>query len=463
MSYTGGKLGVDDPNLFTEVDKLFAAYDKPAMPGCALAIIHKGEIIYKRGYGLANLEYDIPITPATIFDIGSASKQFTAACALLLEYQGKLSLTDNIQKYLPELKYTHPVTILDLIHHSSGIPDYIELMTLAGMTLYNDYPKARCLELIAKQPLTFTPGKKQRYSNSGYFLLAEIVARVSGQSLNEFATENIFKPLGMNSTQFYDDQKRIVKNRAMAYTPNGATFDLKHYKLTVVGNGGIHTTVEDLFSWDQNFYDNKLAGGQGFTNKFLTPGYPNSGKEVGYAFGLRISSYRGKKRVSHGGRWAGYCSEFSRLPEQHFSVIILANRYDYDYTKASSIMDLLLVNVLEPDDVQIEKLPEAKPQTATVELSADESNDYFGQYFSKQLDITYTFIAAGEKLVLDFPYAAEGFVLEPKEKDKFSCDDLGLELTFLRSKRGEVRGLGVLTERANKLRFKKLTRRNHVK
>jgi CubicO group peptidase (beta-lactamase class C family) len=374
--------------VFVEVDKLFAAYDKPDMPGCSLAIIHEGEIIYKCGYGLANLEHGVPNTPSTVFDIGSVSKQFTAACALLFEYQHKLSLDDDITKYLSELSYKHTITLRHLIHHTSRIPDYLELMGLAGMPFHNDYPEAQIIELIAKQPLIFTPGQHHLYSNSGYFLLAEIIARVSGQSLNAFATEHIFKPLGMNSTQFYDDHTRIIKNRAVGYVPTEDGFATEQYKFDVVGDGAVHTTVEDLFLWDQNFYDNKLLGGRAFIDKMLTTGKLNDGKDTNYAFGLYPHNYRGQKVVGHSGGWAGYLSDFVRLPEQQVSVIVLNNRNDYDFATLPKIVSLLLADVLELEEPRAEKPQEEAANP--FEVSEKELEIYTGNYSNEDLQLIPT-------------------------------------------------------------------------
>jgi CubicO group peptidase (beta-lactamase class C family) len=445
-----------DPTLFTDVDKLFEAYDKPAVPGCALAIIHEGEIIYKRGYGLANLEDDVPITPSTVFDIASVSKQFTAACALLLEGQGKLTLEDDIQNYLPELSYKKTITLRHLIHHTSGIPDYCVLMALAGMSWHNDYPEAQIIELIARQPLEFTPGKTHAYSNSGYFLLGEIIARVSGKSLDEFAKEHIFKPLGMNNTQFYDDHTRIIKNRAIGYTPTDNGFAIEHYKLDLVGDGAVHTTVEDLLLWDQNFYHNKLEGGQEFIEKMLTPSTLNSGKTMNYSCGLLTTTFRGQKLVWHNGGWAGYLSEFVRFPEQKLSIIMLTNRNDIPTSSlVLSLFKLLLADVLEADTLPSAPAEKSTDTSEPFEIPKEALNDYLGHYFSKQLNVTYAFTLDQDKLVLKFPYAKEGFVLESTGKHTFS-NEVNLELKFLPNKQGEIRGLEIVTQRIKKIRFKKL-------
>ncbi len=238
------------------VDKLFAQWDKPGSPGCALAVIENGKTIYERGYGSANLECNIPITPESVFYVGSCSKQFTAMSIALLAHQGKLSLDDDIRKYVPEMPdYGSPITVRQLIHHTSGLRDYLSLLGIAGLD-FGSYHKPDVLELIARQKeLNFKPGDQYLYSNSGYFLLAVIVERVSGKSFREFTQENIFKPLGMTHTHFHDDYTMLIKNRASGYFPadQGAfrnfisTFDC-------VGSGGLFTSVEDLYFWDQNFY-----------------------------------------------------------------------------------------------------------------------------------------------------------------------------------------------------------------
>jgi CubicO group peptidase (beta-lactamase class C family) len=244
------------------VDKLFSQWDKKDSPGCALAVVKDGKIIYKQGYGLANLELNIPITPQSVFYIGSVSKQFVTMCIALLAKQKKLSLDDDIRKFVPELPdYGPPITVRHLIHHTSGLRDYLTLLGIAGID-YGTYHQDDVVELVARQrELNFAPGEEYLYSNSGYFLLAVIAERASGKSLREFAEENIFKPLGMKNSHFHDDYRMLIKKRASGYFPDGkgkyrnfiSTFDC-------VGSGGLFTSVEDLFLWDQNFYHHKVGG-----------------------------------------------------------------------------------------------------------------------------------------------------------------------------------------------------------
>ena len=243
--------------LTDKIDELFAAWNKPNSPGCALAVINDGEIIYKRCYGMADLERNVSLSPASVFDIGSTGKQFTAMVIAILAKQGALSLDDSIQKYIPEIStYEQPVTIRHLIHHTSGIRDYLVLMYLSGMRSENFYYEDELLDLICRQKeLNFKPGDEFEYSNSGYFLLGVIARRVTGKSLPVLIKENILEPLGMQATNFNDDAKRIVKNRAIGYSPNdGDGFYTEMSFNGGYGDGALLSTVEDLFLWDQSFY-----------------------------------------------------------------------------------------------------------------------------------------------------------------------------------------------------------------
>jgi CubicO group peptidase (beta-lactamase class C family) len=338
-------LQADD--LSTQVDKLFSEWDKPDSPGCSVGIIRDGQLIYERGYGMANLEHAIKNTPTTVFDIGSVSKQFTALAILLLQKEGKLSINDDIRKWFPEMKdYGTPITIRHLIHHTSGIRDYLTLMALKALQPKNDYPDEEILSLIvAQKELNFEPGTEHLYSNSGYFLLSQIVKRASGKTLREYTSQNIFEPLGMKNTHFHDDNTMIVKDRATGYSPNeNGIFVINMSMLEIVGDGSLMTTVEDLLLWDQNFYRNKLGGGgQELIDQMFTTGILNDGKKLNYSFGLMHDAYRGLKIIYHSGAWVGYRSVFVQFPEQKFTVIILANLSTLNPSERSQrIVDIYL-------------------------------------------------------------------------------------------------------------------------
>ncbi len=383
------------------VDKLFSQWDKKGSPGCALTVVKDGKIIYKQGYGLANLELNIPITPQSVFYIGSVSKQFVAMCIVLLAKQEKLSLNDDIRKFVPELPdYGPPITIRHLIHHTSGLRDYLTLLGIAGID-YGTYHQDDVVELIARQrELNFNPGEEYLYSNSGYFLLAEIVERASGNTLREFAEENIFKPLGMKNSHFHDDYRMLIRNRASGYFPAGkgkyrnfiSTFDC-------VGSGGLFTSVEDLFLWDQNFYHHKV-GGKELIDLMHTKGKLNSGEELDYAFALGIGKYKGLKTVGHGGALGGYRSALIRFPEQNFSVICLSNLSSFNPTKlARQVADIYLA-----DQFREEK---AKPGTPLAEkvkfitLPKKKLKEKIGAYIDPKSGAIIRLGLRGKTLILE--------------------------------------------------------------
>lgn len=367
-------------SLTDKVDALFAQWNKADSPGCALAIIKYGELIYKRGYGMADLERNVPISPASVFDIASIGKQFTAMMIALLVNQGLLSLDDDIHKHIPEMPtYGDPITVRHLIHHTSGLRDYTTLMELAGMPTENFYYEDELLDLILRQKeLNFRPGAEYLYSNSGYFLLGVIAKRLTGKSLLALIREYIFEPLGMQATNFNDDPKRIVKNRAIGYAPKeGGGYGTNISFCGGYGDGAIISTVEELFVWDQNFYANRLGGGgQALIQQVLTPGELNSGERLEYAFGLMIGNYRGLRTVGHSGGWAGYRGEFIQFPDQKFSVICLANLGSINPWKlARQVADLYLADAFTGPE-----RPASQEGTEFIELSTNQIESLTGFY-----------------------------------------------------------------------------------
>jgi len=338
------------------VDAIFADLTKPGSPGCALGIYRDGRIIYTKGYGLANVEDNAPITSQTVFDVGSISKQFTAASILLLEKQGKLRLDDDVRKYISELPdYSQggqKITILHLLNHTSGLRDYVSLFLLAGIHYDNVTTDDDALGIIVRQKgLNFSPGTEWNYTGSGYLLLSQIVKRVSGKTLKDFAAENIFQPLGMMHSQFRSDHTSLIPNRALAYEQgeDGA------YKLSVSyaeenGDGMVHTSVEDLQKWDENFYSAEI-GGRDFLAELQQPGKLNNGRQLKYAKGLFIRNYRGLPTIWHGGEIAGYFAYLLRFPEQHFSVACLCNGPFYPWRRAHRIAHLYLGGLMKHGEV----------------------------------------------------------------------------------------------------------------
>jgi CubicO group peptidase (beta-lactamase class C family) len=306
------------------IDSLFA-FAKPNTPGCAVATIRNGTIEYARGYGLADLEHGTPITPKSAFFLASVSKQFTAAAVNMLVAEGKLSLEDDVRKYVPEIpRYQSPMTVGQLMHHTSGLRDYLNLYDLAGMF---DYPvrNSDFLEMIGRQrALNFAPGEQYSYTNSGYVMLSIIVERVSGKSLRQFADERFFKPLGMSSTVFRDRFAMLIPNRALAYSPEGNTWIQTNPTFDVVGDGGLFSTVEDLAKWQTHLMEPKL-GGPTWRELETQRGRLNDGTVLGYGPGLNFGTFRGESMLEHSGGYGGYFTELMGFPRLKLSIALLCN------------------------------------------------------------------------------------------------------------------------------------------
>jgi CubicO group peptidase (beta-lactamase class C family) len=418
-----------------KVDKLFSKWDSTISPGAALAIIKDGKIIYKRGYGMANLEHNIPLSPTSVFRIGSTSKQFTASCIAILALQGKISLDDDIRKYIPELhKHEKPITIRHLIHHTSGIRDYLTLSSIAAQTDDYFYTPEDSVEMLSRQKgLNFLPGEEHLYSNSGYLLLGVIVERASGKSLNDFAQTQIFKPLGMKNTHFHDDHTMIVKNRADGYSRTKKGFRINMTTLDHVGDGGVFTTVEDLFLWDQAFYSYKL--GKELIELIQTPGVLNNGEKLDYAFGLGITEYKGLKRVSHGGGFVGFRAQMVRFPEQKFTVACLANLGSINPSRlCGQVADIYLADTLKEPP----KEPKKKEKVKAVSLSNEELEDKVGNYQDEKTGTWIVILMKEGKLVMEAWGMKE--VLTPLSNTRFKALDAPFDnsFEFIPDERGRV-------------------------
>ena len=313
--------------LRERVDKVFARFQRTDGPGCAVGASLDGASVLSAAYGMADLEHDVPLRADSIFEAGSVSKQFTAAAVLLLAQQGKLSLDDPARKYLPELPdYGTPLTIRHMLNHTSGLRDWGSVEAIAGWPrTTRTYTQAHVLDIVSRQrALNYPPGAEYSYSNSGYNLAAILVERVSGKPFAEFTRDAIFTPLGMTSTSWRDDFRRIVKGRAIAYSEaNGAIRQMMPFE-DVHGNGGLLTTVGDLLKWNRNFAD-PVVGGRPLVEQQLVQGKLTDGRTIAYAAGLMVLHYNGRNEVSHSGTTAAYNAWLGRYPDQGLSVAVLCN------------------------------------------------------------------------------------------------------------------------------------------
>jgi len=407
-------------SITDKVDEIFATWDKSDSPGCSLAIMKNGEVIYKRGYGRSNLEYDIPISSTTIFHVASVSKQFTAIAIAMLAEEKKLSLDDDVHKYVPELPdFDETITVRHLIHHTSGLRDQWELLVLAGWRMDDVITKDDVLELMGDQrELNFKPGSEYLYCNTGYTLMAVIVERVSGKSFPDYCAENIFHPLGMCNTHFHDDHRMIVRNRAYSYAAkDDEGFQHSVLSYAIAGATSLFTTVEDLARWDQNFYE-AVIGGKSVIDQMRNRGVLNDGEQIKYAFGLRITDYRGLKVEEHSGGDAGYRSHLMRFPEQHFSVAILCNLGAMNPGElARRIADLYLVDLF-PEKIETEEI---------IELSEVQLTSKVGIYYNAATFLTQQLeIREGKLVVTNGP----GLELLPLANNRFRQEIYPVEFRF---------------------------------
>lgn len=415
--------------LNDQVDEIFARWDDKNSPGAAVAVVQNGAIVYKKGYGMANLEYDIPNNPSTVFHIASVSKQFTAFSILLLEKAGKLSLDDDIRKYIPEVPdFGKTITLRHLATHTSGMRDQWNLLAMAGWRLDDVITKEHVLKIVSKQKaLNFNPGEEFVYCNTGFTLLAEVVARVSGQSFAEFTQSNIFSPLKMKSTLFYDDHEKIVKNRAYSYhEANGYKKSVLSY--ANVGATSLFTTAEDLSLWALNFW-NPAVGDTAIIRKLNTLAVLNNGKTFGGALGQFAGKYKGLDEIQHGGADAGYRSFLTRFPDEKFAVVVLSNAAEFNSgDMAHKVVDVYLKAKLKAEPVKEVKREES-PKTSGVVVDLAVLKTYIGD-FELQPGFNIS-ITENNGQLSGQATGQPAFVLKPLSNTEFKVEGVDAKVEFV--------------------------------
>jgi CubicO group peptidase (beta-lactamase class C family) len=409
-----------------KVDRIFADYNKPNSPGCAVGVIQDGDFVYRKGYGMGSLELGVPLASQSVFYMGSVSKQFTAASVVLAAEQGLLSLDDDVRKYVPELPdYGHVITLRQMLHHTSGLRDFLTLFSLAGKDVADVHSEAEIISMIGRQKaLNNIPGDEYIYSNSNYYLLGVVVNRATKKTLNEFATDNIFKPLGMFHTRFYDDHTLVVALRVAAYDPGADGKFLVDWstQYDIVGAGGLTSTVDDMILWDRNFYENKLGKGA-LLKEMQTRGVLNNGKQISYALGLEIDKYRGLPTVEHDGALYGYRTAILRFPEQKFSVVCLCN---ISSVSTSSLTHKVADVYLEKDLKNIGIASQSPDYSG-----APDPSRFAGKYLDARKQMVYTFTAEGGNL------KAWGAALRRVGPNQFM--DLGTDLITFDAANGQMK------------------------
>lgn len=408
-----------------KIDKLFQRWDSENSPGCAVGIIRNDSLIFSKGYGLANLEYSVPNSPATIFHVASVSKQFTGYAIVLLARQGRLRLEDDVRQYLswfPDLG--EKITIRHLLNHTSGIRDQWQLLATAGTRLDDVITQEQIIKILSRQrALNSKPGERYNYCNSGYTMLAEIVESVTGKTLRQFTDSAIFKPLKMNSTHFHDDYTEIVKGRSYSYQrKNGNQFANSVLSYSNTGATSLFTTVEDLSKWIMNFYDPKAGDAQDIV-QLTEKGRLNSGKVIDYALGIGNFTYKGWRGFAHNGADAGYRTALLVYPDLKLGCVVLANVGDFNPgARAEEVMDLFV-----QEKVPAEKKNATRPDSSGAVLRNPAAMKQFeGSYISDE-GTRIAFRITNNKLYAD---AFGRSALLKGDRDTFSSLDNPTQYTF---------------------------------
>ena len=448
-------IGCEGNHEKNAVDKLFSEWNKSDSPGGSFAVIKNGDVLYKGGFGYGNLDYDYPNASNSVFYLASVSKQFTAMAMALLEEQGKISLDDDIRKYFPEIPdYGSKIIIRNLIHHNSGLRDYLNLWSLKGRSYADSMDEQEIINLIARQKeLNFNPGDEYMYSNSGYFLMAVLVKRVTGMSIRDYTNQYFFQPLEMNNTHFHDNRDMIVKNRADSYVVNDSILERVQNSFDLVGSGGLLSNIDDLILWDKNYYNNKIGSGKNLMETIRTKGILNNGDTLDYAFGLVHSEYKGLKTIGHSGGMFGYRTHMLRFPDQRFSVIILSNLFSMKPGNlAKKISDIYLADILADPDFETneEEVSTSELDETDFRMDNEQLSKFSGTFFSPELETSYHFNMKKDTLTCQVRYL-DSVSLNPTGPFTFKKDKW-ITLEF----ENNYNGFTLNTGRTKNIKFKRI-------
>jgi CubicO group peptidase (beta-lactamase class C family) len=436
------------------VDALFTRFNQRPSPGLAIAVVHDGKVLLRKGYGLANMEDRVPITSSTVFDIASVSKQFAGLAVAMLVEQGKVRLTDDIRTYIPELpKLDQVITIDHLLHHTSGLRDWPGTLGVAGWRMDDVISFDQILTMAYHQTtLNFRPGDEYTYSNTGYNLLAEMVVRVTGQSFRSWTDQHLFKPLGMTSSVFRDDHTLVIPHRALGYARQpDSSFRQTPNNLMALGSSSLFSSVDDLAKWVMNF-DNPVVGGRSAMAMTRTRGVLNNGSTIPYAFGVSHGQYRGAPTVAHSGGWASFSTYLVHFPEQHFGVIVLANSGIASPVRAAfDVADIYLEKDLGP-----RAAADAPVAQRTVEVAPAILQQYVGTY--KLGPGWYVRIRLDGRALRTQASGENEFAMTARSDSTFWVDAYGATITFQRDATGKVTHFAYQGRRAPRMAESAATR-----
>ena len=454
----------ENNSISAKIDSLFSEFNSFDSPGAAVVITRNDKIIFQKEYGSANLEYGVPINSNTVFHIGSVSKQFTAFAILLLEEKNKISLNDDIRKYLPELPdFGDTIHIRHLLHHTSGLREIETLLQICGISTADQIDGRQIMSLLLMQrKLNFKPGDEIEYCNTGYFLLARIVERVTGEPFPQWTKENIFVPLGMNDSRFYNDCTEIVKNRAYPYWIPGEDNKLVKGILSYsyAGPTSVFTTSTDIAKWLINF-SNKKIGGEKIINKMLNETDTlNNGEVLDYGYGVGVTTHNGSKVILHSGQDAGYRAADLYYPDSKIGIAILSNFYSINpMSYGFKISDLFLENKTKAnieESIQNAGQENDNKEPEHYSPASGELKDYEGKYFCDELETQYTLIIDKDKLTAKH-WRNEDTKLTAVSPGCFEGNQSWFQtIDFIRDNYNNILGFNLTSGRARNLFFRKM-------
>lgn len=428
------------------IDKIFSSWNN-ATPGGSILVARGTNIIYHKAFGLADLERNVPNTTATVFEAGSVSKQFTAYSILLLENEGKLSVKDDVRKYIPELPvYEAPITIQHLLNHTSGLKDWGSVAALSGWPRTTKvYTLELALQIMTKQKTTnFKPGNEYSYSNSNYSLLVAIVERVSKQTLEDFTKDRLFEPLGMTNTRWRSNFRDIVPNRAQAYGNQDGKYQLLMPFENIYGHGGLLTTTEDLLKWNQ-----LLEKHDDIYSKRIEHGKLNNGEAITYAAGIQHGEVNSVAEISHSGATAGYRAWLAYYPVKKLTIVLLSNDGAAAPVGLGHAVSYIYLGGKAPSN-------QSESNQVTEEKAVSKNFTAFvGEYYSDEAQCTVKIISKDNKLTW-VNTALEEKELKPTSADSFEFG--GAKVDFKKDKKGAITGFNISVSRANNVPFIKVAK-----
>jgi CubicO group peptidase (beta-lactamase class C family) len=453
------------PDVEKRMDSLFAHYNTHT-PGVSIVVVKDGKTVFKKSYGSANLEHGIANTPQTAFQIASVSKQFTAFAIYLLAKEGRLSVEDDVRKYIPELPpYGKIIRIRHLLAHTSGIRDLAATLTLAGWHIEDVMTTEQILKVITRQnELNFEPGSAFGYSNTGYTLLAQIVERITKQSFTDYTSKNIFEPLQMTNTRFYNDYHTIIKNRAHSYEKKNGQYIKSELLVADAGPSSLHTTAEDLAKWANNF-DHPVVGDIQLISAFNQVSVLDNNKPVVWAASATDTTYHAKGQVrwqhrgipviSHGGHTAGYRAWLGRFPEHNLSIIALSNDEHYDILGTG----LKIVEFYLKD--QFTETPTMHSLPSPININKTEKytvtlRDFIGYYYSDELATGYSVNLQNDKLIMTHSRLSDIELTRIGDSKFTGINSFKFEIEFVRKGRNII-GFRISNFGAKNVRFFKTT------